>query len=215
MAKTQYLREKDEEVINSLSHAVALGLFIAGTIALTLRSWDIDPVWGVACLVYGLGQSLTYMFSTVYHIVSDPVSKKRWRLYDHISIYIAIASTYTPLFVIGVPSPYSYILIACVWIMAAYGIRYKYHNIGKNEFFSVALYLFLGWVGMSIFWIWDTQALTSSFDLIVLGGLVYTVGTIFYYSDYKVYFHTIWHIFVIAASIIHFYAIWKYFLIPA
>ena len=213
MAKTQYLREKDEEVINSLSHAIAFGLFSAGTVALFFKAWSLSTVWAVACLVYGIGQSLTYLFSMVYHIISDPIVKKRWRLYDHLSIYIAIASTYTPLFVIGVPGPYNLILISIVWLLCGFGIRYKYYNIGKNEFLSVILYLVLGWAGMSVFWLCDTPALAESFNLIITGGIIYTAGTVFYYSDYKSYFHTIWHVFVIVASIIHFYAIWNYFVV--
>ena len=72
MSKTPYLRENDEEVYNALTHAVGFGLFIAGTIAVSLKGWQIDPLWGIAGFIYGFFQTMTYFSSTVYHIISSP-----------------------------------------------------------------------------------------------------------------------------------------------
>jgi hemolysin III len=213
MSKTPYLRENDEEVYNALTHAVGFGLFVAGTIAVFLRGWNIDPVWGIAGFIYGFSQTLTYLTSSVYHIISSPVIKKKWRLIDHLTIYLAIAGTYTPIFVIGLSAPWSYILVILMWGLCCWGAHYKYHHIGENEVFSVILYLILGWVGILVFGIATSVAIQESFDLIIGGGLVYTVGTYFYYSDYTKYHHTLWHIMVLIASAIHYYAVWNYFIV--
>ena len=125
MSKTPYLRESDEEVYNALTHAIAFGLFIAGTIAVTLKGWDIDPALGIAGFIYGFSQSMTYLSSTVYHIISSPVTKKKWRLIDHLTIYLAIAGTYTPIFIAGIPNPWSYVLVVSIWGMCLWGARYK------------------------------------------------------------------------------------------
>ena len=213
MSKTPYLRESYEEVYNALTHSIACGLFIAGTIAVTLKGWDIDPVLGIAGFIYGFSQSMTYLSSTVYHIISSPVTKKKWRLIDHLTIYLAIAGTYTPIFIAGIPNPWSYILIVSIWGMCLWGARYKYYHIGENEIFSVVLYLILGWAGIAIFGLVDSSAIRDSFDLILAGGAIYTLGTYFYYRDFSKYNHTIWHVMVIIASIVHYYAVWNYFIV--
>ena len=212
MSKTPYLRENDEEVYNALTHAVGLGLFIAGTIAVFLKGMSISPELGFAGLIYGSSQTMTYLSSTIYHIISSPVSKKRWRLIDHLTIYLAIAGTYTPVFVAGFPSPWNYILIAMIWALCGWGAHYKYKHIGENEIFSVFLYIFLGWIGLLVFGIADSIAVRDSINLILGGGIIYTAGTWFYYRDYRKYNHTIWHLMVLAASSIHYYAIWNYFI---
>lgn len=213
MPKTQYLRENDEEIYNSLTHAVGLGLFLAGTIAISIKGWNIDPGWGIAGFIYGLSQTLTYFTSAVYHIISSPVPKKKWRLLDHLTIYLAIAGTYTSVFAAGLNSPWNYLSIIMIWGLCGWGAKYKYKHIGENEVFSVLLYLFLGWVGFFVFGVTDSESVRSSFSLILAGGVFYTVGTIFYYRDFIRYNHTIWHIFVLIASIIHYYAIWNYFIV--
>ena len=213
MSKTPYLRESDEEVYNALTHAVGFGLFMAGTVAIFLKGWDIDPLWGIAGFIYGFSQSLTYLSSTIYHIISSPVVKRKWRLVDHLTIYLAIAGTYTPIFIIGTPSPWNYIFITAIWGMCLWGAHYKFHHIGENEIFSVVLYLILGWVGIIVFGLASSTAIQESFDLILAGGAIYTLGTYFYYRDFSKYNHTIWHIMVLIASVIHYYAVWNYFIV--
>jgi hemolysin III len=213
MSKTPYLRENDEEVYNALTHAVGFGLFIAGTIAVFLKGWQIDPLWGIAGFIYGFFQTMTYFSSTVYHIISSPVIKKKWRLIDHLTIYLAIAGTYTPIFIIGLEAPWSYILVVLIWVMCGWGAHYKYHHIGENEVFSVVLYLLLGWIGLLVFGVANSDAIQNSFNLIIGGGLIYTAGTYFYYRDFTKYNHTIWHMLSLVASLVHYYAVWNYFIV--
>lgn len=213
MSKIQYLREHDEEVLNALTHAIAFGMFLTGTIAIYVKGAQINSMLGAAALIYGLSQTLTYFSSCMYHIVSEPVLKKKLRLVDHLTIYLAIAGTYTPFFIAGVPEPYNFILVCLIWILCGWGIYYKSRNIGKDEVFSIILYLVLGWCGILVFGICDTAALNNSFSYILAGGAFYTAGTYFYWRDFTKYNHTIWHLMVMIASAIHYYAVWNYIIV--
>ena len=209
MPKTNYLRDEYEESLNALSHAVAVGLFLAGSAALLIKSSEVGSAAFSSCIVYCISQTLTYICSSVYHSRVNPVTKKNWRMIDHLSIYLAISGSWTPIFMLGLDF-YPGILLTCaVWSMCGWGMIYKIRNLGKNEIVSVILYLAMGWSGIISFLITDNPVLIEAFDLIFIGGVLYTVGTFFYYRDFNKYFHTIWHLFTIAAAVIHYCAIWS------
>ena len=127
---------------------------------------------------------------------------------DHLSIYLAISGSWTPSFMLGLDFYYGIFLTIAVWAMCAWGMIYKIRNLGKNEILSVILYLIMGWSGVVSFLVTDNPVVIDAFSWIFLGGILYTVGTFFYYRDFNKYYHTIWHLFSIVASIIHYYAIW-------
>ena len=211
MPKTNYLRDEHEETINALTHAVGVGLFLAGTLALAIKTYDIGMSSLGACVIYGLCQTLTYVCSSVYHSRPDPIAKKRWRLLDHLSIYLAIAGSWTPIFMLGLNFWFGLLMTIFVWSLCGWGMIYKMRNLGKNEIVSVLLYLIMGWSGIIAFLISDNPQMVNSFSWILAGGILYTVGTFFYYKDYNKYYHTIWHLFTIVASAIHYTAVWLYF----
>ena len=209
MPKTNYLRDEYEESLNALSHAVAVGLFLAGSIALLITASEAGSAAFSSCLVYCVAQTLTYICSSIYHSRVDPVVKKQWRMIDHLSIYVAISASWTPVFMLGLDFYPGILLTSAVWAMCAWGMIYKIRNLGKNEILSVILYLSMGWSGVISFLITDNPDLLYAFEWIFVGGVLYTIGTFFYYRDFNKYFHTIWHVFTVIASVIHYCAIWS------
>lgn len=212
MPKTPYLREKDEEVYNSLTHTFALGLMLAGTIAMWVRLGDSTWQHAIGVLSYGISMCAVFLSSAVYHMISEPVAKRRWRQIDHQTIYIAIAGGYTGFFMLGLEAFWAYALTTLVWASCIGGMYYKWNNLGKNEWLSLAMYLVLGWVGAIVFIVADTKPINDSQLQVLFGGALYSAGTYFYYYDYRKYNHTIWHILVIVAAAVHYHALWVHFI---
>ncbi len=146
--------------------------------------------------------------STLYHSLAVNNAKRVFRIIDHCSIYLLIAGTYTPYTLVALPNPLGLILFSIVWGVAILGIVLNAVNLRKYKVISCISYLVLGWVIIFAY-----KPLTECIPwggvlLLVAGGIVYTVGAIFYGFGRKVrYFHSIFHIFVLAASILHFLSI--------
>ena len=212
MAKTPYLRDNDEEIVNALLHAVGLGLSLAGTASLVtycigkpIESW-------VGALCFSLTLVFTYCMSTLYHGTVDPGKKRQWRLWDHISIYTAIAGGWSPMFLLCTQAPYSWTLFVIIWVLAIGGARYKMHNLGRHEMFSLVSYLLMGWVGFVPLILCLTVNPAGGGGWLLAGGAFYTVGSYFYYADFKPYFHSIWHIMVMLGSLCHYVAMYAFIL---
>lgn len=200
---------KGEEIANAVTHGVGEVLSIVGSVFLILAAlktndkYAITGVWiYCACLI------ILYLGSTLYHSIPGRLAKKILRILDHSSIYLLIAGTYTPIILILMNSDKKsmYILMA-IWIIAALGIIFKAFWIGKFEIFSVILYILMGWA--IIINIKTVLLLIPANILmfVVLGGIAYTVGCIFYAANKMPYNHFIWHLFVIAGSALHYVAV--------
>ena len=148
-----------------------------------------------------------YLGSTIYHIMAhNTLHKAVMRKIDHSMIFVAIAGSYTPIAFMALDDPWSYITVIVQWLIAVYGIVYKSIVTKGSHKLSLLIYLTMGW--MAIFLmpmiIMNTSLIFVLF--IVLGGLGYTIGAIFY-AQKKPWFHFIWHLFIVFASICHFIAI--------
>ncbi len=212
MAKTPYLRDNDEEIVNALLHAVGLGLALAGTASLVTLCIDKPIENWVSSLCFGLTLVFTYCMSTLYHGTMDPGKKRQWRLWDHISIYAAIAGGWSPVFLLCTHSFYSWPLFALMWALAIGGSWYKMRSLGRNEMFSLVSYLVMGWLGFIPLAAGMSVMPDGSGMWLLLGGGFYTVGSYFYYTDYKPYFHSIWHIMVMLGSLCHYIAVYSFVL---
>ncbi len=212
MAKTPYLRDNDEEIVNALLHAVGLGLSLAGTASLVTVCIDKSFEYWVGAICFSLTLVFTYCMSTLYHGTSDPGKKRQWRMWDHISIYTAIAGGWSPMFLLCTDPSYSWFLFNTMWIIAIGGIGYKFKNLGKNEVFSLVSYLAMGWLGFLPILYGATSIPTGAGIWLMAGGLFYTVGSYFYYTDFKPYFHSIWHIMVMLGSLCHYIAVYSFIL---
>ncbi|GAB5399624.1 MAG: hypothetical protein Aureis2KO_12090 [Aureisphaera sp.] len=158
-------------------------------------------------LFYGVSLILLYLASTLYHAIPKANWKPLLRKLDHISIYLLIAGTYTPVALISLIDGNGWSLFWTVWSIAAIGTILKIFFTGRFEKLSLLLYLVMGWLIL-----FDMTAVleahsTLGITLLAVGGAFYTLGIVFYIIEKIPYNHTIWHLFVLAGSIFHFFFI--------
>ena len=202
-----------EEIFNAVTHGIGSVLAIAGTGALLALS---DRHTWLICLVYGLSLVLLYTMSTLYHSFSGPNLKHIFRVFDHASIFLLIAGSYTPFTLIllrgTVKGP---VICGIVWAAAILGVILNAISVKRFEKLSMLLYVAMGWA--VVFAIGDVvRALPpAGFWLLLLGGISYTAGIIFYAWHKKFhthYIHGVWHLFVLAGSVLHFICVFLYVL---
>ena len=198
---------KREEIWNSLSHGVGAALGIVGLVLLIVYA-DKGKDWHLfSVIVYGISIIILFLASTLYHAVSNPKLKQRFRVVDHISIYLLIAGTYTPVLLILLKDSLGWPLFFAVWGIALFGTILKLFFTGKFEIFSTLLYLVMGWLIVI-----DYSNLSAIIDpnglsWLFAGGLFYTIGIVFYGVQKIPFNHVIWHFFVLAGAICHFFMI--------
>ncbi|MCC1485386.1 PAQR family membrane homeostasis protein TrhA [Winogradskyella immobilis] len=201
---------KLEEQLNAWSHGFGVVLGCIGLIFL-VNNVDATQNWHLfSVVVYGLSIIVLFLASTLYHSVSSKKLKQRFRIIDHISIYLLIAGTYTPVLLILLSKSLGWPLFYSVWGIAAFGVVLKLFFTGKFEIFSTLLYLIMGWLI-----VFDYSTLSSIIGAdgtwwLFAGGFFYTVGIVFYAIHKIPYNHVIWHVFVLAGAICHFLMIFWY-----
>ena len=202
---------RGEEIANSLTHGVGAGLAVAALVLLVVFSVRYGDVWRVVSLsIFGATLVLLYTASTLYHAFTNQRVKRIFQVLDHSCIYLLIAGSYTPLTLVHLRGPWGWSLFGAVWGLALFGIWFKAFFTGRFQAVSVALYLLMGW--LLVIAIKPALAVVPPGLLfwIVLGGLSYTLGVIFFVLDKKPYFHAIWHVFVLAGSTLHFFGMLFY-----
>lgn len=201
-----------EELLNSISHGIGGGLAIAGTVLLIIRACFVSDAWGiVSSAIYGFSLIVLYTMSTLYHALTHKTAKKVFQVLDHTTIFLLIAGTYTPLALVSLEhSALGWVIFGIVWGAAAVGISLTSVSIKKFRIVSMILYVATGWVAVIAFKPIYLALGFKGFLLIVLGGVLYTIGIIFYKMKSRRYFHGIWHFFVLGGSILHFFAIFFY-----
>jgi len=203
-----------EEIANGITHGLGV---LFGTVALTiLLVFSInkgEPLSIVSFSIYGACIILMYLSSTLYHSIPNQNIKRVLRVFDHSSIYLFIAGTYTPIALLTMQGYLRVGVLIAVWSIALFGIVFKittYKKMDRFKRLSLALYLGMGWI--AVFTVKPIIQTTSFrfFIWILVGGLLYTLGTIFYSMKKVPYSHAIWHVFVLGASVIHFLGIFLY-----
>ncbi len=197
-----------EELANTLTHGFGLLLSLFGLVFLVILASLNGDVWYiVSAIIYGLSLIALYAASTLYHGSTSPELKEKLRLIDHCCIYLLIAGTYTPFTLIALRGSFGNSLFLLVWAFAIVGIGIKIFLHNRIPAASVISYLVMGWIGIiAVQPLYETLGLMP-ISLIVIGGLVYTLGTIFYsWKSFK-HHHAVWHLFVLGGSIFHFLAI--------
>ncbi len=203
-----------EELANCITHGIGVIFgIIAITILLIYSIKNGEPLSIVSFAIYGTCIILMYLSSTLYHSIPNENIKKILRIFDHSSIYLFIAGTYTPIALLTMDGYLRVGILIAVWSIAILGITFKIVTYKKMDNFkklSLALYLGMGWI--AVFTIKPIIQTTSFkfFVWILVGGLIYTLGTIFYSIKKIPYNHAIWHVFVLSASIVHFLGIFLY-----
>ena len=201
---------KNEELWNVLTHFLGVIIFIIGTPFLFYFDNNITFLSRFSVILFSFGLLLVYSSSSIYHFVLNTRIKKRLQVLDHISIYYLILGSYAPICLITLYDYSGISIFAAVLTLSIIGTLKKLFYTGKYESISLLLYLGMGWLI-----IFDINSLFSLIDfnaklLIVLGGISYTFGIIFYAFDRVKYFHSIWHLFVLTGSILHYFTVLLY-----
>lgn len=200
---TQIARDK-QEILNTLSHGMGIVLGVVGLIFLLVKNNNSNIYSTLSIWTFGLSLIILYTSSTIYHFFVNENWKRKARVLDHMSIFLLIAGTYTPICLITLEKSSGWTLFTIVWTIAALGIIMKIFLTGKVDKLSLLLYLVMGWL-----LVFDIKNIANSMTsrallFLVLGGVLYTLGTIFYARDKMPYAHFIWHLFVLGGSASHY-----------
>lgn len=197
-----------EEIANAVTHGIGAALAVAALVILVVFASRTGSAWYVVSYsIYGACLVLLYLFSTLYHSIQNKSAKKVFRIFDHASIYILIAGTYTPFALTILRKHGGWIIFFVVWVAALLGIILKVFYCGKFEKLSTLIYVIMGWMIVFYFKTILAAMPLAGIVLLVAGGVVYTLGSLLFLFDKIPYNHAIWHLFVMGGSICHFFAV--------
>ena len=206
--KNRYNQTLLEEIANSISHGLGLALSIIGfTVLIMMATQSGDPWRLTGYIIYGSSLTILYLFSTLYHGLSHSRIKAIFRRLDHSAIYLLIAGTYTPVILISLRTTWVIFLLPVVWAMAIFGVYMKVFFIHRYERLTLVFYILMGWLALIAAKPLFNSVPIESFIWIIVGGISYTTGIIFYVWRRLPYQHTIWHMFVLLGSISHYIGI--------
>lgn len=202
---------RKEELANSITHGVGVVLSLAALVILVADNGIQGDLWKIISLsVYGATLILMYTASTLYHSFFTVNVKQYFKIFDHSAIYLLIAGTYTPFTLIMLPGTTGLILFCVIWCLALAGIVFKVFFTGRFKILSTLIYLFMGWLVIGAFKPMVEHVPEGGLYWLMAGGLLYSLGVIFYLWKRIPYQHAIWHLFVLGGSICHFFAILLY-----
>lgn len=197
-----------EELANTITHGFGLlASLLAGAVLITLASLTRDPWQIVGASIYVVSLVVLYGASTSYHAARGLRAKQRLKVFDHCAIFGLIAGTYTPFTLGAIRGGWGWTLFGLAWGLAVAGIIMKLFYIGRFPILSTVFYLAMGW--MAVFAIRPLHLALPGGVLvwIVAGGLLYSVGTLFYLDRRMRYSHAVWHLFVLGGSACHYMAV--------
>ena len=197
-----------EEIVNGVTHGIGALLSLLGMVILIYLAVRFGDGWHIASfLVFGGSLILLYFSSTLYHTIQNPRLRPWLRILDHSAVFLLIAGTYTPFLLVALRDTLGWALFGIVWGIALLGIIFKIFFIGKMEVLSTIAYVGMGW--MSVLSFKQLLQVVPSYGVVwlVAGGVIYTVGVLFYALEKMPYNHAVWHLFVLGGSICHFVAV--------
>jgi hemolysin III len=214
LARTAKRRVSFDELANSVTHGIGLGLSIAGFAALLGLAIARGGAWQIAsCAIYGVTLICVYASSTLYHGLPSRRVKRIFRIFDHSAIFLLIAGTYTPFLLVNLRGGWGWSLLGIVWGLAAVGIVLKVWFVDRHPILSTGVYVLMGWLALIAAKPLFQAVPTIGLIWLLAGGLMYTVGVVFYAWKRIPYNHVVWHLFVMAGSACHYFAV-VYSVIP-
>lgn len=200
-----------EEIANAISHGVGTLLAIAGTvIAIVYACIFGDARSIVSASLYGSGLIILYLFSTLYHSITNIKAKKVFQIFDHCSIFILILSSYIPICLSMLRGALGWTLFGVNAFCTVLGIVLNAVDMKRFQKLSLVMYILMGWSVVVACWPVVQRVNAAGLTLLVCGGLAYTGGVFFYKMKKPRYMHAIWHLFVLAGSVLHFFFILFY-----
>lgn len=198
-----------EEIANAVTHGIGAVLSVAALVFLiVVASMQGSASHVVGFTIYGSAMLILYLASTLYHSLTHIKAKHLFRKFDHMSIFLLIAGTYTPFCLTVLSGWIGWTIFGITWTCAIGGIVLKAFQTGKHERLSTFLYVIMGWLILPVIKPLYDAVNTQTFTFLMAGGACYTAGTYFFLKDTKVaYYHSVWHLFVLAGSVFHFFSV--------
>lgn len=204
-----------EEIANSVTHGVAALLSIAGLVVmLSMMPVTAGVATITAAAVFGASMIFLYTASTLYHAIPNLRVKRILQVLDHSAIYVMIAGSYTPFCLVTLKGTTGTMLCIAVWSIALAGIILQPVLMKRAEWLNCLLYLLLGWCVVLVFEPLMAALPSAGIWLLAAGGVVYSLGVIFYLWERIPYNHAIWHLFVLGGTALQFFSV-LFYVLPA
>jgi hemolysin III len=202
------------EVLNAVTHGIGAGLSIAGLVLLLIKGARLgSAVHVVSYAIYGATLVLLFLASTLFHSLIFTKAKKVFQVFDHSSIFLLIAGSYTPFCLLSIKGWLGWLLFVLIWLMAISGVVYKSLTLHKQETvknISTIIYIIMGWLCLiAAKPLYDSLGL-AGIALLVAGGVSYTLGAAFYSLKNVRFMHVVWHVFVMLGAGFMFFSILFY-----
>lgn len=196
------------ERFNSLTHLVGAGLALVGATWLVVQAALAGDPWKIVSFsIYGAMLVALYVASTLYHSVRGR-AKAVLQKFDHCSIYLLIAGSYTPFALVSLRASGGWTLLAAVWALALIGIVQEIWLARGARVLSLVIYVVMGWLALLVVSPLMHALTATGFAWLAAGGVLYSVGIVFYVADRRVrHSHGVWHLFVLAGSSCHFFTV--------
>ena len=195
---------------NSITHGIGALLALVAAAYLMVASSHGTSRLIIACAIYAATLVLVYVCSTLYHSMVRTRARHVLRVLDHSAIYLLIAGTYTPFMLVSLRGPWGWTLFGVVWTLAIAGVVFKSLTTGRFAVISAIAYVLMGWIAVVAIGPLARAITWPGIAWIGVGGILYTLGVLFFALDRLRYFHALWHVFVLAGSGAHFVAVLLY-----
>src|SRR6056297_2132359 len=203
--------DRKEELFNSISHGLGVLFAITALVLISVFSARTTDPWKIVSgVIYGVSLIALFMASTLYHAFPEGKVKDVFEIMDHSAIFILIAGTYTPFTLVCLRGPIGWTIFGIVWGLTLYGIVYEIFFVNKFVILSTLIYIFMGWLIVFAMASLAESLPPAGLFWLVLGGVLYTLGTPFYIIRKIPFHHGIWHLFVLGGSISHFITVFFY-----
>ena len=201
-----------EERVNAITHGLGVVLGVVGLILLLIKAnqFDADSLTVASMAAYGSSIILLFLASTLYHSITTAKTKRLLKTLDHCAIYLLIAGSYTPFLLVSLRTPLAFGLMGVIWVIAFVGIVMKIAFVYRFKRLSLVTYLAMGWLSLIVIYQLAKSVELGGLILLAVGGIIYSLGVIFYVAKRIPYNHAIWHLFVLAGCACHFFAIYLY-----
>ena len=207
------LYRKTEEILNVATHGMGFLMSVAALTILVIFASLYGNAWHIVSFsIYGASLVILYLASTAFHLVQKQKIRNWLNIFDHISIYLLIAGTYTPFLLVTLRGPWGWSFFGIVWGLAIAGIVLKLFFTGRFNLVSTIIYVALGWIILIAI---SPLSNALSFDglmWLLAGGICYSVGAVFFLLNKLPFNHAIFHVLVVAGSACHFVAVFWYVL---
>ena len=195
-----------------LGAGLGVVLCIVGLILLLIKAdqFNADLLTVASMATYGSSIILLFLASTLYHSITTEKTKRLLKTLDHCAIYLLIAGSYTPFLLVSLRTPLAFGLMGVIWVIALVGIVMKIAFVYRFKRLSLVTYLAMGWLSLIVIYQLAKSVDLGGLILLAAGGVIYSLGVIFYVAKRIPYNHAIWHLFVLAGCACHFFAIYLY-----